>query len=106
MAAARAIPAMRPDPRRAGLVGRDGAVFEHYCAVCGAWGLFSNDADPSRGKDGTWFCRLHDPGAARDEARRRLAPLDSLARGLLVQAEEARAGCWRTVAVRVLKQAS
>ena len=53
-------------------------------------GSFSDDADLHRGKLGTWFCGLHLPDGARDEARRRLAPLDPLARGVLVAADEAR----------------
>lgn len=43
-----------------------GAPFEHYCAVCGAWGAFGFGGDHTPEKPGVWFCRDH-----REQGERR-----------------------------------
>ncbi len=64
-----------PTPTRAGLARRNGTAFEHYCAVCGAWACWGYGADIAASK---WFCGMH-------------RPVNSMARGVPVQAEEAEA---------------
>ena len=52
--------ANQPDPRRVGVVRSEpGAPFEHYCAVCGAWGAFGFGGDHTPEKPGVWFGRDH-----------------------------------------------
>lgn len=52
---------MDPDPSRVGRLTWDGRIFEHYCAVCGAWGTLGFGVNLLKGEVGTWFCRAHKP---------------------------------------------
>ena len=53
-------------PAPAGLVRRNGAIFEHYCTVCGAWGAWGYG--PPAAATETWFCGTHRP---QDEGQAR-----------------------------------
>ena len=51
-----------PNPGRVCLVRMEpGRPFEHYCAVCGAWGAWGHDVDPLKGRLGRWYCSAHRP---------------------------------------------
>ena len=61
-----AIPANQPDPSRIGLVRLEAdTLFEHYCAVCGAWGAFGFGGNHTPEKPGVWFYGEH-----RDQGKR------------------------------------
>lgn len=61
-----------PAPRRIGMVQMEpGMPFEHFCGVCGAWGVFGFGYNPAQGKSGAWFCREHrETGERRWKAER------------------------------------
>jgi len=66
-----ATPANQPDPSRIGMVRLElDTPFEHYCAVCGAWGAFGFGGDHTPEKPGVWFCGDHrEEGEQRWRAR-------------------------------------
>lgn len=44
-------------------VGREGALPDRLCDVCGKIALFGDGVFVRRGVEGRWFCREHRPGA-------------------------------------------
>ena len=56
-AAADEPPYDKPSPARRGLTRRPGGRFEHFCAVCGAWGSFGYGVSVKQ--TGRWFCFRH-----------------------------------------------
>jgi len=50
-----------PCPARRGVIRHPQGRFEHFCAVCGAWGAWGFDV--ATGKPGRWFCFRHREGA-------------------------------------------
>jgi hypothetical protein len=47
----------KPSPARRGLIRRPGGRFEHFCAICGAWGAFGLDVTAE--EPGRWYCLRH-----------------------------------------------
>jgi hypothetical protein len=47
----------QPYPARRGVIRHPSGRFEHFCAVCGAWGSFGFGVTPHR--PGRWFCFDH-----------------------------------------------
>jgi hypothetical protein len=52
-------PYREPCAARRGLMRHRDGCFEHFCAVCGAWGAFGYGA--TAGRTGRWFCFHHRP---------------------------------------------
>jgi hypothetical protein len=60
----------KPCPARCGVIRYPRGRFEHFCAVCGAWGAYGYGVTGE--KPGRWFCFHHrklDPSADHGEAR-------------------------------------
>jgi hypothetical protein len=49
----------QPCPYRRGHIERSGAVFLHFCIVCGAWGAFGYGITEYH--SGRWYCSEHRP---------------------------------------------
>jgi hypothetical protein len=49
----------QPSPYRRGHIERRGAVFLHFCIICGAWGAFGYGV--TEDQPGTWYCSEHRP---------------------------------------------
>jgi hypothetical protein len=65
------LPYQEPNPARRGVIRYPEGRFEHFCAVCSAWGAFGYDVTAQHG--GRWFCSRHrifglDPAADFDKS--------------------------------------
>jgi hypothetical protein len=49
----------QPSPYRRGHIERRGALFLHFCIVCGAWGAFGYGI--TEDQPGRWYCSEHRP---------------------------------------------
>ena len=58
-------------PERRGRVERAGAVFLHFCSVCGAWGSFGYGVTGDR--PGRWYCGKHQPDGDQHPVCREVA---------------------------------
>jgi hypothetical protein len=55
------LPYDKPSPARRGVIRHSGGRFEHFCAVCGAWGSFGYGVSVEQ--PGRWFCFQHRAGS-------------------------------------------